>query len=295
MDIGVTLGAVAIIGPAVQACWDAYGLWSDTKVYGQEYQLAVRKLRSQRVILETLLNLRMDRLTLEDPPQGPPIFEAIRGELINMKQNFEICRDLISKLAIDSRPGVESKPSAFKGFKTLMQHHRKSETAVSNTSRSGDSKTTFSQPLSPSSSMVTTSTESSSSSLPPRELLSEGRFLAAKEKDQLEAEVRQNSASLFRRLKWSLIQRDKFDRAIKELKQNNSNLHHLVPPKEHTASARLLDQRKASTGSLSEIKDIQMFVSRLHRAILSVNNSNNPDRLSFSVRLVNNHERTREL
>ena len=107
--VGITLGAVALLGPAIQACWDAYGVWDDTKEYGHEYQRAMRKLRSQRVILETLLRLEKDKLMLEDPPEGPPIFEAIQGELISMAENFETCREMINRLAVDTKDEISRK------------------------------------------------------------------------------------------------------------------------------------------------------------------------------------------
>ena len=185
----------------------------------------------------------------------------------------------------------ESQGSAIRSFKTFM--HRKSETSKSNIAGSGDSKvSSSSQLLSPSGS-TTATTLSESNSLPPKELLSDPVLLAKTTQELAEAERRQGSTSFLQRLRWSLIEKNKFEKAIKELRRSNSNLHHLVPLRENNASVTLLKERRSD--NVTESKDTQEFVKRLHKAVSSVNAPNSTNRLTFGMKLVNNHETTREL
>lgn len=98
--VGATLGSIALMAPAVQACWSAYGVYTRTDGYGREYRLALRKLRIQREILEGLMRLKLQDLILEDPKDGRPLMEAIVGELTTIRTNFAICSKLIEKLEI---------------------------------------------------------------------------------------------------------------------------------------------------------------------------------------------------
>ena len=112
---GVAIGAVAMLAPAVQACWGAYGVYQGSTEYGRDYQLALRKIMAQRLILEGLMRLRIEDLLLEDPKGGEPLMKTILGELVTMRNNFETCSKLINKLAIKSdRSSADGRSSSIK-------------------------------------------------------------------------------------------------------------------------------------------------------------------------------------
>ena len=62
--IGVSLGAIGLIQPAIQTCYQAYKLYKLTEDFGEDYRSASRKLNRQWVMLDELSKLKLSALVL---------------------------------------------------------------------------------------------------------------------------------------------------------------------------------------------------------------------------------------
>ncbi len=124
--------------------------------------------------------------------------------------------------------------------------------------------------------------------------VSQPSVLTACANDELNGEIRQRSASLFRRLRWTLIQSKVFNEAITELGVCNNNIRHLIVIKSWADPTFLLQARNQSQNN-ANLDKAQALLQRLNKAILSVNKEPRPDYLEVNIRLVNRHEVTRSL
>ena len=92
--VGATLGAVALIAPAIQACWAAYVAYRETEAHGKDYRVSVRKLRSQRERLDLLMQLKLGDISLSGERDWDSFCEAVVGELVMIKNRLEECNKL---------------------------------------------------------------------------------------------------------------------------------------------------------------------------------------------------------
>ena len=115
--------------------------------------------------------------------------------------------------------------------------------------------------------------------------------LAQEERD---ANTRQRSASLSKRLKWTLVHKKVFDEAIQELTASNETLRRLIKIKS-LADPGFLLHATSQKQHQTHLKCSQAFIERFHKAILSVNQEPTGKNLEIDVRLVDNHEKTRKL
>lgn len=93
--VGVTLGAVGLIAPAVQACWAAYGAYRELEAFGTDYRISLRRLRSQRERLELLMRLKLGEIVLKGETDWNSFCETVVGELVTIKDMFAECNRLI--------------------------------------------------------------------------------------------------------------------------------------------------------------------------------------------------------
>jgi len=96
MTVELSLGAVALIGPAIKACSKAYHMYTVTEAFGQDYIIARRKLQGQLARLEVLSGLQL-QILVEAPEPGSQLSDSVVSELGSMLANFEVCQDLMKK------------------------------------------------------------------------------------------------------------------------------------------------------------------------------------------------------
>ncbi|MCJ1384074.1 hypothetical protein MMC17_007190 [Xylographa soralifera] len=299
---GLTLGGVSLLAPAVQACWAAYGIYTNSQNYGREYQIAARKLMGQRQILESLMLLQLEDLDLEDPKDGQPTMETILAELAAMRTNFEIYQKLINKLAINSGTGKVRDDTLANPLTnpptTAHEHRTLKELILSKTRRlSTRSATRVSQPTAPSSNTPhypTTENHLGVKDALILQALSQPPVLVAQESEEQKGYTRQISASLSQKLKWNFLHKKVFHDAIEELNASNDIIWRLVQIRSLADPGIFLRLNSQKQGD-STLKSTQAFIQRFHKATLSVNQGQVGDNLELNVRLVEKHESTREL
>jgi len=102
MAVELSLGAVALIGPAIKACSKAYHMYTVTEAFGKDYITTRRKLQAQLARLEVLSGLQLQML-VEVPEPGSQLTDSVVSVLGSMLVNFEMCRDLMEKYSKTSQ------------------------------------------------------------------------------------------------------------------------------------------------------------------------------------------------
>lgn len=94
--LGLMIGGVALVDPAIRACFTAYEKYKLTEEFGSDYMKVFRSLGGQAARLETLSNMGL-LLLVEIPPADGQTETTIKTELAAMKTNFELCHGLLRK------------------------------------------------------------------------------------------------------------------------------------------------------------------------------------------------------
>jgi len=90
--IAITLGALALLDPAIKACRKAYGVYNLTRHFGQHYVGVQRRVRGEQARVELILETRIACVP------NTELCETIIQELGSLQQAFQGCQDLVASI-----------------------------------------------------------------------------------------------------------------------------------------------------------------------------------------------------
>ena len=93
--IGLTLGALGILEPAIKGCLEAYSIYQLTETFGQDFLEYTRRLNGQRARLKewSQWTLYLPSVPLNDDS----LVSTIHHELVAMRLEFQQCSRIMAK------------------------------------------------------------------------------------------------------------------------------------------------------------------------------------------------------